>query len=126
MLCVMAILAILIAAGCTPSLRPHDRVRGTSGIAVESPGKAMISITPRNAAAGRREPLLGRQECCLAIPRRETQRTPRGSAPGTLSHSDNGRLSTPWREVIFLLTVMDSLLNPSSPALVCEPKSAFR
>jgi hypothetical protein len=46
----MAVLAILIAAGCTPSLRPHDRARDTSVIAVESAGKAMISITARNVA----------------------------------------------------------------------------
>jgi hypothetical protein len=50
---------------------------------------------------------------------------PRCAAPGTLSHSDNGRLSTPWREMIFLLTVMDSIFEPSSPALVYGPKSAF-
>ena len=31
-------------------------------------------------------------------------------------HSDNGRRSTPWREVIFLSTVMDSLFDPSSPS----------
>src|SRR5262245_21031053 len=46
----MAILAFLIAVGCTPSLRPHDRARGISVTAVESAGKAMISITARNAA----------------------------------------------------------------------------
>src|SRR5947207_14059876 len=56
----------------------------------------------------------------------ERRSAPPGSAPGTLSHSDNGRLSTPWREVIFLSTVMDSLFNPSSPALVYGPKSGFR
>ena len=39
---------ILIAAGCTPSLQPHDRARGTSVIAVELAGKAMISITTCN------------------------------------------------------------------------------
>jgi hypothetical protein len=36
--------------GVTPSLRPQDRARGTNGIAVESAGKAMISITARYAA----------------------------------------------------------------------------
>jgi hypothetical protein len=50
MLWVMAILAILIAAGGTPALRPHDRARGTSVIAVESAGKAMISITACNTS----------------------------------------------------------------------------
>jgi len=35
-----------------------------------------------------------------------------------LSCSDNGRLSTPWREVIFLSTGLNSICNPSSPALV--------
>jgi hypothetical protein len=50
MLCVMAVLAILIAAGCTPWLRPHNLGRGTKCIAVGSAGKAMISITARNAA----------------------------------------------------------------------------
>ena len=56
---------------------------------------------------------------------KSSQRPP-GSAPGALSHSDNGRLSTPWREVIFLSTVMDSLFDPSSPAFVYGPKSAHR
>jgi hypothetical protein len=36
-------------------------------------------------------------------------------------HSDNGRLSTPWREVIFLSAVMDTLFDPSLPALVYGP-----
>lgn len=36
--------------GGVHALRPHDHPRGTSGIAVESAGKAMISITTRNAA----------------------------------------------------------------------------
>jgi hypothetical protein len=31
-------------------------------------------------------------------------------------HFDNGRLSKSWREVIFLLTVMDSLFDPSLPS----------
>jgi hypothetical protein len=43
-----------------------------------------------------------------------------------LCHFNNGRLSTPLREVIFLSTVMDSIFDPSSPALVYEPNSAFR
>ena len=56
---------------------------------------------------------------------RDAAHTP-GSAPGALSHSDNGRLSTPWREVSFLSTVIDSMFDPSSPALMYGPKSAFR
>jgi hypothetical protein len=40
--------------------------------------------------------------------------------------SDNDRLSAPWREVIVLLTVMESIFEPSSAALVYGPKSAFR
>jgi hypothetical protein len=56
---------------------------------------------------------------------RDAPHTP-GSVPGALSHSDNGRLSTPWREVIFLSTVMDSLFDPSSLVLVYGPKSTFR
>lgn len=48
--CVMAILAILIAAGRSPALLPHDRASGTSGIAAEAAGKALMSITAPNAA----------------------------------------------------------------------------
>jgi hypothetical protein len=44
----MAILAILIAAGCTPALRPHDRVRGTSVIAVESAEPRVIKACPED------------------------------------------------------------------------------
>src|SRR5262249_27438272 len=54
------------------------------------------------------------------------RRTPAAACQASFSHSDNGRLSTPWREVIFLSTVMDSLFDASSPALVYEPKSASR
>ena len=42
----------------------------------------------------------------------------RSARQASLSHSDNGRLSTPWREVIFLFTVIDSIFELSSPALV--------
>ena len=48
------------------------------------------------------------------------------SAPGALSHFDNGRLSTPWREVIFLLAVMTLIFERSSLAVVYGPKPAFR
>jgi putative ABC transport system substrate-binding protein len=44
------------AAGCTPLLRPHDRARGTSVTAVESAGKAMISIMARNAVRSAGQP----------------------------------------------------------------------
>src|SRR5215813_13166196 len=124
----MAVLAILIAAGCTPSLRPHDRARGTSGIAVESAGKAIISITARNAArpAGSpREDLFSAAKSAVWQVLAERHGPP-GSAPSALNHSDNGRLSTPWREVIFLSTVIGSIFEPSSPALVYGPKSALR
>src|SRR5215470_2234012 len=124
----MAVLAILIAAGCTPALRPHDRARGTSGIAVESAGKGIISINARNAArpAGSpREELFSAAKSAVSQLLAERHGPP-GSAPIALNHSDNGRLSTPWREVIFLSTVMDSLFDPSSPAFVYEPKSAYR
>ena len=125
----MVILAILIAAGCTPSLRPHDRARGTRGIAVESAGKAVISITAHNAArpAGSpREDLFSAAKSAAWQVLAERRGAPPVSAPGALSYSDNGRLSTPWREVIFLSTVMDSLFDQRSPALVYGPKSMFR
>ena len=125
----MVILAILIAAGCTPSLRPHDRARGTRGIAVESAGKTVISITAHNAArpAGSpREDLFSAAKSAAWQVLAERRGAPPVSAPGALSYSDNGRLSTPWREVIFLSTVMDSLFDQRSPALVYGPKSMFR
>src|SRR3954451_11509256 len=49
-------------------------------------------------------------------------RTPAAAHQASLSHSDNGRLSTPWREVIFLSTVIGSIFEPSSPALVYGPE----
>src|SRR6516162_8561459 len=76
----VVILAILIAAGCTPSRRPHDRARGTRGIAVESAGKAVISITAHNAArpAGSpREDLFSAAKSAAWQVLAETRRTPR-------------------------------------------------
>jgi hypothetical protein len=58
--------------------------------------------------------------------RREKRPTRNAARQASLNHSDNGRLSNPWREVIFLLTVMDSIFDASSPALVYGPKLAFR
>jgi hypothetical protein len=118
----MAILAFLIAAGCTPSFRPHDRTRGN--ISVESYD---LDDNPQCRAAGisRVRTSSGPPRVLLSKSITERRGAPPGSAPVAVSHSDNGRLSTPWREIIFLSTVMDSIFDPSSPALVYRPKLAF-
>jgi hypothetical protein len=54
------------------------------------------------------------------------RRTRAAARQVSCSHSDNGRLSTPWQEVIFHLTVVDPSFEPSSPARVYGPKLAAR
>jgi hypothetical protein len=46
------------------------------------------------------------------------RRTLAAGPEACLSSSDNGRLSTPWRKVIFLSAGLNSICNPKSPALV--------
>ena len=69
-----------------------------------------------NPASGRREFRSGEA----------ARRTPAAARQASLSYSDNGRLSTPWREVIFLLTFIGLNLRAIVATLVYGPKSAFR
>ena len=61
-----------------------------------------------NPASGRREFRSGEA----------ARRTPAAARQASLSYSDNGRLSTPWREVIFLLTFIGLNLR----AIVAHPR----
>src|SRR3954452_16394194 len=103
--------------GCMAALRPHDRTRGTNVIAMEWTGKAMIvSITALGYPDRHVEHLFGGREFWSGEVLQRAALRARGGAK-RLSRSDNGRLSTPWQEVIFLLTDMDSIFEPWSPAL---------
>jgi hypothetical protein len=70
-------------------------------------------------------PLRGRLEFRSGEATRRRRSTPEAARRASLSHFDNGRLSTPWREVIFLSTVVDSIFDRSSPAVVYGSKLAF-
>jgi hypothetical protein len=103
---------------------PKYRARGASPCAVRprpvlSPGDRppLLRAVGNGAGSDRHGALVSTSVGSLVVERKKDQDF--GAARhASLRHSDNGRLSTPWREVIFFYTVTVSMFELSSRALV--------